>query len=91
MRYPIFGVVLPSSNVTVYNDDGVTPATIYEEESGGVALTGGGVSPDSSGNVIFWISDDDYPFVSYFTVDVDGEVIDGVWSAFTTVSIKKAG
>lgn len=54
MKYPIQGVVLPNSNVTVYNNDGVTPATIYAAQVGGAALAGGVVQANSLGSVIFY-------------------------------------
>ena len=90
MRYPIFGVVLPSSNVTVYNDDGVTPATIYAAASGGSALAGGIVQANSLGSVIFYVDDGDYPIVSYFVISADGQTLTGIWSFFTTTSMPSA-
>lgn len=38
MRNPIFGGVLPSSDVRVFNDDGVTLATFFAAATGGAAL-----------------------------------------------------
>lgn len=86
MRYPIFGVVLPSSNVTVYNDDGVTPATIYAAAAGGYKLAGGSLVSGSDGKVRFWVDDSDYPMISYFTIRNSGNIATGIWSFFTTVS-----
>ena len=90
MRYPITGVVLPSSNVTVYNDDGVTPATIYAAQSGGVALAGGIVQANSLGSVIFFVEDTDYPMIYFFTIIADGQTVTGVWSFFTTTAMPTA-
>lgn len=86
MRYPIFGVVLASSNVTVYNDDGVTPATIYAAASGGVALAGGIVQANSLGSVVFYVEDSDYPMIYLLTILADGQTLVGVWSFFTTTA-----
>lgn len=91
MRYPIFGVVAPSTAVTVFNDDGVTPATIYAAASGGSALSGGVVQANAQGNVVFWVDDADYSFVSYFDVVSGGVTIRGVWSVLATRKLKAAG
>jgi hypothetical protein len=90
MRYPIFGVVLPSSDVTVYNDDGVTPATIYAAATGGAALVGGVVQANSLGSVIFYVDDGTYPIVSYFVISADGQTLTGIWSFFTTTAMPTA-
>ena len=90
MRYPIFGVVPPSTDITVFNDDGVTPATIYAAASGGAALPGGVVTSDSHGKVIFFVDDSDYPFLSFFDISVGGTIIPGAWAAFTSVVLSGA-
>jgi hypothetical protein len=87
MRYPVFGVVAPSTDVTVFNDDGITPATIYAAATGGTALAGGVVTSDSHGKVIFFADDGDYPFPSYFDISVGGAIIPGAWAAFTSVAL----
>lgn len=91
MRYPITGVVLPNSNVTAYNNDGVTPATIYAAQTGGAALPGGVVTANDKGAVVFWVDDGDYPFVSYFDISVGGVVRTQAWAAFATVVLDGAG
>ncbi len=90
MRYPITGVVLPNSNVTVFNDDGVTPATIYAAQSGGAALAGGIVQANALGSVVFFVEDSDYPMIYLFTVSADGQTLVGVWSFFTTTAMPTA-
>jgi len=90
MRYPIFGVVLPNSNVTVYNDDGVTPATIYAAGTGGAALAGGIVQANALGSVVFYVEDADYPVIYFFVISADGQTLTGVWSFFTTTSMPAA-
>lgn len=90
MRYPITGVVLSNSNVTVFNDDGITPATIYAAQSGGVALAGGIVQANSLGSVVFFVEDSDYPMVYFFVVSADGQTISAVWSFFTTTAMPTA-
>ncbi len=90
MRYPITGVVLPNSNVTVYNDDGVTTATIYAAQSGGAALAGGIVQANALGSVVFFVEDTDYPMIYLFTIHADGQTLVGVWSFFTTTAMPTA-
>ncbi len=90
MRYPITGVVLANSNVTVYNDDGVTPATIYVAQTGGAALAGGVVQANALGSVVFFVDDTDYPMIYLFTISADGQTLPGVWSFFTTTAMPTA-
>ncbi len=91
MRYPIFGVVAPSTSITVFNEDGVTPATIYAAASGGAALAGGVVTANDEGKVFFFVDDADYPFPSYFEILSGGNTLQGVWSGFSTVKLNQAG
>lgn len=90
MRYPIFGVVLPGSDATIYNDDGVTLATVYAAASGGAPLAGSIVPSNALGSVIFYVEDIDYPIVYYFTVVADGQTLTGIWSFFTTTAAPAA-
>ena len=86
MRYPIYGVVTALSDVTVYDTDGVTLATIYSAASGGSAIPTSVITASSTGNVVFWVEDTDYPVVYYFTVLADGYTLTGIWSFFSTIA-----
>ena len=91
MRYPIHGTVRIGSTVTVYNQGTSTPATIYAASVGGGALSGGIVTPDAIGGVVFYMDEDTYRFPSFFDIV---EVLAGyatiyrydVWHFFSTVS-----
>lgn len=85
MRYPIYGVVVASSDITVYDPGTTTAATIYAAASGGSALAGGVVTADAYGRVVFFYDSADYSALSYFDILSSGTVHGGIWSFFTAV------
>ncbi len=89
MRYPIYGSGVASSSIKVFEDDGVTIATIYTEESGGVAVADGIITADSGGNFVFFVDDADYPVISYFDIYfyASGNTQEGVWSFFVDAEL----
>lgn len=66
------GNVQDSANVSVFEEDGITPATVYDVITGGVAIdTDPQVQTDSNGYFEFWIDDADYSLGDLFVVTVE--------------------
>lgn len=89
MRYPVYGNGIASSSIKVFEDDGVTIATIYTAEVGGVAVADGIITADSTGSFVFFVDDADYPVISYFDIYfyASGNTQAGVWSFFTDATV----
>ena len=95
MRYPVYGLVFADASVQVYDADTVTPSQIYAASSGGSVIATGIVVADSSGRVLFWVEDTDYPVVSYFDLIITktGQTtvyLYDVWAFFTASTASTA-
>ena len=68
-----FGNVKPNTDIAVYLDGTLTPATIYEDQVGGIGVsTIPQDTTDNIGRFHFWLDDNDYNLTQLFEIVVGG-------------------